>query len=148
MTNLSSGLMPLRTILSPPGCDGPGRITRGSILLSGPSTMSCLRDWSVTIAASGTRIASYSGEPGTRMRPNWPGVIRPFAFGKVARPRTVPLPSSTTLSTKFIAPWSVQSCSSTEARVDDRRPVAGRRQLALGHGPLVGQEVGLRHVED
>ena len=49
-------------------------------------------------------VAKYGGVPGTRMRPNMPGVKTPSGFDKTARPRIVPDALSMTLSTKSRRP--------------------------------------------
>jgi hypothetical protein len=107
----------------------------GTTVPSPLTVSSTLRDWSVTIAASGTRTTSCSGEPGTRMRPNMPGVIRYPGLGVMARPRMVPLVWLTTLLTKFMVPGCSQSVSSTSltsigvsrSRVEGSSPAAAAR---------------------
>ena len=87
----SEGSSPRRTMRRP-SSRGPGRITRGSMRLSEVTVMTSFCAWSVTIASSGIRIASYSGEPGIRIVPNWPGAIRWSGLRNSARALTVPEP--------------------------------------------------------
>ena len=53
---------------------GPSVTYRAAATSSAPTTSTNLRACSLPIAASGTSKAWYVGEPGTRMRPNMPGV--------------------------------------------------------------------------
>ena len=54
----SSPVRPSRTIRRPPGCDGPSRIGFGTTVPSSATVITIRFDWSVTMALSGTRIAS------------------------------------------------------------------------------------------
>ena len=49
---------------------------------SSATVITTLFDWSTTMALSGMSVASYSMEPGIRMRPNWPGVMKSVGIGK------------------------------------------------------------------
>ena len=103
---------PLRTMRSPSAV-GPRVTSRGSTVPLSVTTISSLRDWSVTTALSGTSSTIWGSEAGARTWANWPGSSSRSGLANTARRRRVPAPRLSWLSTKSIWPLWLQWFSST-----------------------------------
>ena len=120
----------------------------GTTVPSSVTVMTMLFDWSVRMALSGTRIASYSFEPGKRRRPNWPGVMNRSGFGRHRRGR------GSCRSRDRSGCRRSSSCRDAASHV--RRAAASATIVSWSrvegtaprlHGALIGEEIAFAHVE-